>query len=219
MWFPETEKVLNILSKEEKLNGFIFVGGSALSYYLNHRLSEDIDLFCTDNVLKQKRIAEIMKRLYDKGYSIKQLDVEDPTIQNDYKIDNTKVTFFSWSLDFLKTEVVPFKGNLKIANIDLLIGMKAYAFGRRMAFRDIYDLYVISKEIGFIKIIKNANRLFDGLFNQKIFIKQLQDLSYLEENKIEEYLKPKYNITKKDIEKYFIEEIEKYIVNEFKKIG
>ena len=42
MWPPETEKVLNIISQEERIKDYVFVGGSALSYYLNHRLSEDI---------------------------------------------------------------------------------------------------------------------------------------------------------------------------------
>ncbi len=42
---PETLEVLKKLGKTELLSDFTFVGGSALALYLNHRYSEDIDLF------------------------------------------------------------------------------------------------------------------------------------------------------------------------------
>jgi hypothetical protein len=45
MWPPETEKLLKEFSEYKELNDFAFVGGSALSYYLKHRFSEDIDFF------------------------------------------------------------------------------------------------------------------------------------------------------------------------------
>ena len=32
MWPPETEKVLNIISQEDRISDYVFVGGSALSY-------------------------------------------------------------------------------------------------------------------------------------------------------------------------------------------
>ena len=64
MWLPETEKVLNILSEEEGIKDYVFVGGSALSYYLNHRLSEDIDLASPNEFLKMdKHIDKIMEKL------------------------------------------------------------------------------------------------------------------------------------------------------------
>lgn len=40
--------------KEEKLNDFTLVGGTALALQIGHRISVDIDLF-TDHSLNQKK--------------------------------------------------------------------------------------------------------------------------------------------------------------------
>ena len=45
IWTEGTERVLDSLSKEPLIKNYVFVGGSALSYHIKHRLSEDIDLF------------------------------------------------------------------------------------------------------------------------------------------------------------------------------
>ena len=41
----KTKQVFLDLSETEVVKNYTFVGGSALSVYLNHRKSEDIDLF------------------------------------------------------------------------------------------------------------------------------------------------------------------------------
>lgn len=41
----KAEKVFELLSGYEILRQFTFVGGSAIAYYLNHRLSKDLDFF------------------------------------------------------------------------------------------------------------------------------------------------------------------------------
>lgn len=212
MWLKETEKVLNLLSKEEKLSDFVFVGGSAISYYIHHRLSEDIDLFCTYNQLKQKTLNNIIEKLRNNKHNIVVLPVEDRTIQMDLDIDGVKTTFFSWSLDLLKTNSKAFKGNIKIADLELLAGMKAYTFGRRLKIRDAYDLYALSQEIGFGNIIEFAKDFFGSLFSERLFINQVQDLSLLQGDKIEDYLNPKYKVSKNDMENYFTAEVEKYIL-------
>ncbi len=48
MLLPDTEKVLQQLSTLTLLDNYSFVGGSALTIYLSHRYSEDIDLFTWD---------------------------------------------------------------------------------------------------------------------------------------------------------------------------
>ena len=216
MWLKETEKVLNLLSEEGRLKGFIFFGGSALSYYLNHRLSEDIDLFNVENQLKQRTLEDIMMKLRNKGHKITSLVTEDMTIQRDYKIDDVKTTFLSWSLGDLGNEIKPFRGVIKIAGLDLLMGMKAYAFGRRSKIRDAYDLYVISKEIGFNKIIESADKFFGTLFSKRMFINQVCDLNHIKESKLEDRLQPKYIVSKDEMQDYFIQKTKEYTVNDVK---
>ena len=215
VWLKETEEVLNMLSKEERLKGFVFSGGSALSYYLQHRMSEDVDLFCIDKQLKQKTLEDIMIKIRNKGHKITSLVTEDMTIQRDFEIDNVKTTFLAWSLEGLKTDAKPFKGSLKIAGLDLLAGMKAYTFGRRSEIRDAYDLFVLFKEIGVNKVMDSASNFFEELFSKRLFINQLNDLSRIKEGRIEDRLNPKYKVTKDEIQAYFEKEIKEYIEKEF----
>ena len=90
--------------------------------------------------------------------------------------------------------------------------MKAYTFGRRLKIRDAYDLYALSQEIGFGNIIEFAKDFFGSLFSERLFINQVQDLSLLQGDKIEDYLNPKYKVSKNDMENYFTAEVEKYIL-------
>ncbi len=214
MWLKETEEVLNMLSKEERLKGFVFCGGSALSYYLRHRLSEDVDLFSIDKQLKQRTLEDIMIKIRNKGHRVTSIVTEDITIQRDFEIDNVKTTFLAWSLEGLKTNTKPFKGSLKIASLDLLAGMKAYVFGRRSEMRDAYDLFVLFKEIGINKVMDSASNFFGELFSKRLFINQLNDLSRIKEGRIEDRLKPKYKVTKAEIQAYFEKEIKEYIEKE-----
>jgi hypothetical protein len=60
---PSTEKLLLKLSKFELLNDFAFVGGSALAIRLQHRLSEDIDLFTWNGLLDKENVFNSLKIL------------------------------------------------------------------------------------------------------------------------------------------------------------
>jgi predicted nucleotidyltransferase component of viral defense system len=42
---PKTKLVLTELSQAAAMDDYTFVGGSALSCYLHHRMSEDLDFF------------------------------------------------------------------------------------------------------------------------------------------------------------------------------
>ncbi len=227
MWLPETEKVLNILSKEEGIKDYVFVGGSALSYYLNHRLSEDIDLASPDEFLKMdKHIDKIMEKLRQKGFTTDE-SVEssvNSASKRDFYVNDVKVTFFASGDDFLKNEKKSFKNNLYIANLETLIGMKTAVIHHRIVIRDYYDLYVITKEFGLDKAINEASRLYnkqtiDGkecfMFNKTNFLKYAIDMDSIKENKIESIFKPKYDISKLDMQHFFEKEIKEYIEKEF----
>ena len=57
----KTKKVLIALSKLDELSQFTFVGGSALSVYLKHRISEDLDFFSWENELKNETLLQNIK--------------------------------------------------------------------------------------------------------------------------------------------------------------
>jgi predicted nucleotidyltransferase component of viral defense system len=229
MWLPETEKVLNVLSLEEDVKDYVFIGGSALSYYLNHRLSEDIDLATPDEFLKMdKHIDKMMEGLFKKGFNIEE-GIESSAVsasKRDFYVNNVKVTFFASGDDFLKTEKKRLTGNLYIANLDTLIGMKTAVIHHRIAIRDYYDLYVITKEFGLEKALREAGILYNKKvgnkeffkFDETNFLKFAVDLNGIDREKLEPELNPKYDITKSEIQQFFEEQIKEYISQTMQKI-
>ncbi len=219
MWLPETEKLLQELSTYKEINDFVFAGGSALSYYLKHRFSEDIDFFCSEatNVLDKKNIKRLVDKLSNKGYKvINTLDEEE---QMDFYINHVKMAFCAYSKfgRSLQKNNKSLFGDIKIAGIGILISMKADALRSREKIRDYYDLYAISKEFGFKTIIDESLKA-DPNFNAKLFIKRLVEMDdKLKDIFIEEYLKPKYSIDRVSMRIYFEEQAGNYITQEYVK--
>jgi predicted nucleotidyltransferase component of viral defense system len=212
MWLPETENLLKELSTHKETESFAFSGGSALSYYLRHRFSEDIDFFSfsTSFALDKKNINRLTDKLLNKGYKVSNTLDEDE--QMDFYINNIKTTFCSYPKfgRLLEENNKPLFENIKIADIDTLIAMKADALKSREKIRDYYDLYAISKEFGFKKIITESLKA-DHNFNIKLFIKRLVEMDdKLRDIYIEDHLKPKYNIDKVSIRFYFEKEADNY---------
>ena len=145
MWLPETEKLLKEISEHKEIEDFAFVGGSALSYYLKHRFSEDIDFFSFSPsfTIDKKNSIRLTDKLIDKGYQVTNtLDEEE---QMDFYINHVKTTFCSYPKfgRLLQENNMLLYGNVKIADIDVLIAMKADVLRSREKIRDYYDLYAI----------------------------------------------------------------------------
>ncbi len=230
MWLPETEKVLNIISKEDRIKDYVFVGGSALSFYLNHRLSEDIDLASPNEFLKMDgHIDKIMSNIFNKGFNVEE-SVESSAhsaSKRIFYINDVKVEFWaSIENDFLSTERTSLKNNLNIANLNTLIGMKTAVIHRREVIRDYYDIYVITKEFGLEKAINGADRLYNKKvngreyfkFDETDFFKYAVNLNGVESESVDSELAPKYKINRGQIESFLREEIEKYTINKFNRI-
>lgn len=217
MWLPKTEELLKEFSTHKETGDFAFCGGSALSFYLKHRYSEDIDFFSFSSsfTLDKKSLNRLMDKLTSKGYKISNtLDEEE---QLDFYINKTKATFCSYPKfgHLLEESSKPLFGNIKIADIDILIAMKVDALRSREKLRDYYDLYAISKELGFKKIIDESLKA-DPHFNSKLFMKRLVEMDdKLRDIYIEEYLKPKYSIDKVSMRLYFSEQANNYIANKY----
>lgn len=203
MWPEKTEKVLKELSKHNLLKKYIFVGGSALSFYLKHRLSEDIDLFSEKDFLSRKTISNLIDKLSSDDFECKY------TIQNlnqiDVIIDFVKVTFYASGEKFLSDGSKYLIGNIIIASFEVLVYMKAKALGYRGAFRDYYDIYAISKKIGFDKML-DVIKSFNENFNFKLFFSQLTYMDDVESS-LDGSLKGAYEVNKNVILSYFKNEI------------
>src|SRR5438309_12055909 len=97
---PIQKKALEYLSKDQIfLKHFYFTGGTALSeYYLQHRLSEDLDFFSFEEI-EPLWITSIAKALKD------ILGADSVDIQDSF---NRNLVFFTFGKEILKTEFTYF---------------------------------------------------------------------------------------------------------------
>ncbi len=212
LWTEKTEKVIDLLSEEPLLDDFVMAGGSALSYYINHRLSEDIDLFTPDEMLPNRSINLVMKS-FKKKHSVKEADFLNSRvgfIMNIYFVDGVKVDFIASGKDIVLKDRIKYKNNFYIAAEEIVIPMKMETIGERNIFRDYYDIYSLLKKYSMNELIKKAKD-YDKDFNYKLFFKKLIDMDNVKENALNSALKPIYEMNKKELAEYFSGTIRQFL--------
>ena len=154
----EQRKIVKMVTK--KFNKYYLTGGTALSFYFDHRFSEDLDFFTRD--YKREEPDRIMRFISkETGFNFK-LDAE----QDDPKLIPMKVYFMELKRGVLKIDFVQdFEKNIKkIKNGLHSIGDIYYrkicaAMGRikkqdatgrvihsgRQSVKDLFDLYYLSR--------------------------------------------------------------------------
>ena len=211
-----TREVFNKFStaKLDFLDNFVLVGGSALAIRLGHRQSEDLDFFTHKDWFDKKNILSVSNLFKD--YEILLNGKE----QIDLLCDKVKVTFMNASSNqawhFLSPSSSAEENKIEginIATIDQLSAMKVHALFLRSVFRDYYDNYVLSKyHIGMENMYNNAYKYIPGM-SFRLFSTALTYTKDIKDENIE-YLKPKYKVTKEEIQSYFEKEIKEYIEKE-----
>jgi predicted nucleotidyltransferase component of viral defense system len=197
-----TQKVLKKLAKNIGLANFTLVGGSGLSLYLFHRLSEDLDFFTWQKELDKEQIFTLLNSF--KKYQL--LNVSN--VQIDCLLDNVKVTFFANNWNLLKQRNHLIK-NVFVATPELLTTMKINTLFLRAKYRDYYDLYTISRELfNLSEMYALAEKNLKGI-TKKLFQMALLYIDDIQEDEIN-YLSPKYEISKIQIAKYFEKEVQKF---------
>lgn len=201
-----TLKVLSELSSYEYLSNFTLVGGSAIAYHLNHRLSEDLDFFSWEANLPPNTVSFL------NGLKVKhQLEISN--ISNSYLdvfIDDVKTTFFANNWIELKSRSSNLVENIFVAELDLLCAMKINALSLRAKFRDYYDLYVINREKFTIEEMLDISlKLIPGM-TKKVFSMQLAFINDIEDESIN-HLFPRIKISLRDIQKHFTRELRKIL--------
>ena len=159
----KTKAVLDLLAKDTffKDTDVRFVGGTALSFLINHRLSEDLDFAMLE--LPKEAINSIMSRyggikrkhsdlIIDYALNDGE-DIEDYHIMFD--LNGVKIDFFVPPFNMKEKAIwennpctIYEDTNIQIASFETIFYMKTMAFWNRKKYRDIYDIYfVLSKNI------------------------------------------------------------------------
>lgn len=179
----------------------VMAGGTALAFQLRHRRSYDFDIFTPKNIPLD--LSWEAKKIFGKKIKVIQESENELTFFAHPKV---KVTFFYY----------PFKPLFKIiktSSISIfdwrdIAADKAYTLGRRPIWRDYIDtFFIIRNDHGLKKIISDAQKKFEGLFSEKLFLEQLIYLGDLQDFKIDFLGK---SFQPEEIKKFFEQEVKRY---------
>ncbi|QOY55609.1 nucleotidyl transferase AbiEii/AbiGii toxin family protein [Candidatus Sulfurimonas marisnigri] len=153
-----TANVIKTLKKIQDLDLFnddlYFIGGTALSYYINHRISEDIDVV-SPNILNHKAIISSMlsinaNKVKDENvFALRLAGLFPDEHMLKFNLDGVKVEFFkaSRTLQLEILEQSSFKqfenSNIKILDLKSIAKLKIVALFSRDKSRDLFDFGAI----------------------------------------------------------------------------
>ena len=149
-----TSNVISTLNKIKDLEVFkdelYFIGGTALSYFINHRVSEDIDIV-SPKTLNYKRIIPLMstigaKKVDDENImSLRLAGLFPDEYILKFILDDVKIEFFFANRPIQKQILKKLtftnyeNSNLKILDLKLIVSLKLVALLQRDKARDLFD--------------------------------------------------------------------------------
>ncbi len=153
-----TANVIKTLKKIQDLDLFnddlYFIGGTALSYYINHRISEDIDVVSA-KTLKHKAIMSSMlsinaNKVKDENvFALRLAGLFPDEHILKFNLDGVKVEFFKASRT-LQLEILELSSytqfensNIKILDLKSIAKLKIVALFSREKSRDLFDFGAI----------------------------------------------------------------------------
>ncbi|MEK7542355.1 MAG: nucleotidyl transferase AbiEii/AbiGii toxin family protein [Patescibacteria group bacterium] len=175
-----TKQATTLFPTFSKFKGFYLVGGTALALQIGHRLSVDFDLFSFQelppNLLRQ------VKRVFSKSSLSVTYRVPE---QLNLLIDNVKTTFFFYEYP-VADSFVEYRG-VSLASVREIAAMKAFAVGKRLAYKDYVDWHFMLKEehVTLEEILLLCEKKFGNDFNDRLFLGQLVSMEDISSQKIE----------------------------------
>lgn len=154
-------KILPIIQHHDIFSQYDFrlVGGTALSYHINHRISEDLD-FCLTHELPLDAIQSFIEFCIER-FGMDNIHYIEPSqaIKEDFLLGGDNVEYYlqTWMIngikiqffdggsntgtkEFLAQDNYSTIANIKIASIETIFKMKSLMFYKRTKSRDLYDM-------------------------------------------------------------------------------
>jgi len=184
-----------------KKGGYL-AGGTALALQINHRVSEDFDVFIDKAVDTDFRL-KIKRHFGDMKYYVNTLDQISFSTK-----EGVKVTFVWYYVKTLYPLVT--SGSLALASINDIATDKAQTIGRRAVWRDYVDVFYLlkNKYVDLDNIIKMAHEKFKGEFISTQFLEQVRYFDDIKTVPIE-YVDKKYSDD--EIKLYLQQTVEDYL--------
>ena len=166
--YPIQDEILKILKNLEL--PFYLTGGTAVSRgYLNHRYSDDLDLFTENTTDFQKSIDTIFNTLETKGFTIEFSDYASPTFSRIFVNKNRNGLNKNGLKIDLAADTVPHFGGLKQTpvyyrtdSIQNILSNK-YTALYRISVKDAVDIYSIASNFDWKKVIQEAEQKEIGI--------------------------------------------------------
>lgn len=173
----DTAKLWLAIKDNPLLNGFVLIGGTALTLHINHRISEDLDFSFSDLKLPKTKLKLLEKQLTGFGFSFVRdqsptdeesfidagLSLED--FQQNAVVGGVKVSFVCFDPPMNKLIQSDLKSPLRVATLDELFKTKVFTCSERSKTRDWFDLYTLMNQYGYSfkdlhDVFQNVNRPF-----------------------------------------------------------
>ncbi len=179
-----TLELLKNLESEDALSGFNLAGGTALSLYLGHRVSVDLDLFTS----KPFNNSSLEAFLHDK-YGFRTDFMEKNTLKG--TINGIKIDCIAHQYEYLESPYT--ESDIRLYSMEDIITMKLSAIadnGTRL--KDFIDIAYLSTRFSFYSMLK----LYERKFPDSNVIRLLKTITYFDDIDFDEdiiMLNSKYN--------------------------
>jgi len=143
-----TKVVFEALSKIELMSRWTLVGGTALSMYLYHRHSEDLDFFINTNNLSSYHnddIDIILEQLVGQGHQVEVMTADNS--HANFYVSGVKVSFNASRQKINLEKDIENVNNIRVASLKTISAMKMYTTLKyRIKSRDFYDILELCKQ-------------------------------------------------------------------------
>jgi len=173
-----------------------FIGGTALAYHLNHRISEDVDIISPVK-LPYRLIESTMLSLG----AIKQKDIHESALRINglnpseymlkFLLDDVKVEFFAASTQIMKDIIdeATIKSyeqtNIKMLDLKTISKLKLLALLNRVKARDIYDVdEIVKADILSLEEILSLSLKAKNIATSQEFINFISDMKEKDDDEI-----------------------------------
>jgi len=203
--------ILSLLSDEKLVVGsFYLTGGTALAeFYLQHRLSEDLDFF-SEHEFDPLFVSSTFKKLQDKA-GIKKIEYEQSFNRNLFFLElendtiKTEFTYFP----FTRIESKKKFGNLFIDSLLDIAVNKVFTIYQKPRSRDFIDLYLILEKEKFWNVddlVGKAQIKFDTYMNPLQLASQ-----FVKAEVLKDYPTMITKIDEKEWQNFFMEKAKKLV--------
>lgn len=223
-----TRRAYEVLAQDPLMQGFVLIGGTALSIQIGRRLSEDLAFWLPATSLSKERVDSILSNVGKQGvlcematpaWKISQARINGIDLlaqSRDHVIDGVKVTFFARDdapyRHFASMGTIKNKAQFRIADEDTLFNMKSWLISQRVRSRDLFDLMILMQRGNTLQDILNAGVQADPSY-QREYAKEVLIGNVPLDAEDEGFESLVLDATLKGIYQFFLTAVNEYEVN------